>query len=392
MAPLASDEMRRHNVGQARTGPLHDVGWRSGKSTMKAAVCREFGAPLTIEQVRLDPPQAGEVTVRIAACAICHSDITHWQGGWGGVLPAVYGHEAAGVVETVGPAVAGLAPGDHVVVTLIRSCGTCHYCLQGQPVLCAGSFRLDAEGPLHALDGAPVRQAMRTGAFAERVTVHVSQVVTIPKDVPFASASLLACGVITGLGAVFNTAQVPAGSDVVVVGTGGVGLNSVQGASLCGARSVIAIDLSDGKLAAARRFGATHTLNPAKDDLPAAVRQLTHGRGADFVFVTVGAKSAVEQSFALLGRGGTTVIVGMPPSGVMAAFEPVGLADAGQRVLGSKMGSARIAIDVPMLVDLYRQGRLKLDELVSGRYPLEEVNAAIAGVTKGEALRNVIVF
>ena len=257
---------------------------------MKAAVCREFGAPLTIEQVRLDPPQAGEVTVRIAACAICHSDITHWQGGWGGALPAVYGHEAAGVVETVGPAVAGLAPGDHVVVTLIRSCGTCHYCLQGQPVLCAGSFRLDAEGPLHALDGAPIRQAMRTGAFAERVTVHASQVVAIPKDVPFASASLLACGVITGLGAVFNTAQVPAGSDVVVVGTGGVGLNSVQGASLCGARSVIAIDLSDGKLAAARRFGATHTLNPASDDLPAAVRQLTHGRGADFVFVTVGAK------------------------------------------------------------------------------------------------------
>jgi Zn-dependent alcohol dehydrogenase len=359
---------------------------------MKAAVCREFGAPLTIEEVRLDAPQAGEVTVRIAACAICHSDITYMQGDWGGTLPAVYGHEAAGIVETVGPGVVDVAPGDHVVVTLIRCCGTCHYCLQGKPVLCDGRFRLDAEGPIHAPDGAPLHQAMRTGAFAERVTVHASQIVAISKDVPLDAASLLACGVITGLGAVFNTAQVPAGSEVVVIGTGGVGLNSVQGAVLCRARTVIAVDLSDSKLAAAQRFGATHTLNPAKDDLPAAVRQLTGGRGADYVFVTVGAKAAVEQSFGLLARGGSTVIVGMPPIGVITGFDPSNVASYGQRVLGSKMGSARIRIDVPMLVDLYRQGRLKLDELISGRFPLEEVNAAVAGITRGEALRNVIVF
>jgi Zn-dependent alcohol dehydrogenase len=359
---------------------------------IKAAVCREFGAPLAIEQVRLDPPQAGEVTVRVAACAVCHSDITHWQGGWGGALPAVYGHEAAGLVEAVGPAVAGLRAGDHVVVTLIRSCGCCHYCVQGRPVLCSGSFRLDVEGPIRTRDGAPVRQAMRTGAFAERVTVHASQVVAIPADLPLVPASLLACGVITGLGAVINTAQVPAGSEVVVIGTGGVGLNSVQGAALCGARSIVAVDLADGKLAAARRFGATHALNPARDDLAAAVRQITGGRGADYVFVTVGSRAAIEQSFALLARGGTTVIVGMPASGVPAAFDPVGLADAGQRVLGAKMGAARIAIDIPYLVDLYRQGRLKLDELVTERYPLEEIDAAIAGVIKGEALRNVIVF
>ena len=359
---------------------------------MKVAVCREFGAPLTIEEALLDPPQAGEVMVRIAACAICHSDITYMQGGWGGALPAVYGHEAAGVVEVVGPGVADLARGQHVVVTLIRSCGACRYCVQGKPVLCDGRFRLDEQGPIHAVDGTPLFQAMRTGAFAERVTVHALQAVAIPKDVPLDCASLLACGVITGLGAVFNTAQVPAGSDVAVIGTGGVGLNSVQGASLCGARRVIAIDVSDGKLAAARRFGATHALNPAKEDLPAAVRQLTDGRGADYVFVTVGAKSAVEQSFTLLARGGTTVIVGMPASGVMTSFEPVSLADAGQRVLGSKMGSARIRIDTPMLVDLYRQGRLKLDELISGRFPIEEINAAMAEVIKGEVLRNVIVF
>ncbi len=359
---------------------------------MKAAVCREFGAPLRVEEVRLEPPQAGEVTVKIAACAVCHSDITYMQGGWGGMLPAVYGHEAAGLIETVGPGVIGLAPGDHVVVTLIRSCGACHYCVQGKLVLCDGRFRLDAEGPLSAVDGAPLHQAMRTGAFAERVTVHASQVVAIPKDVPLDSASLLACGVITGLGAVFNTAQVPAGAEVVVIGTGGVGLNSVQGAALCGARSVIAVDLSASKLAAARRFGATHTLDPGKDDLPAAVRQLTGGRGADYVFVTVGAKAAVEQSFDLLARGGAAVIVGMPPAGVITGFDPSDVASYGRRVLGSKMGSARIRIDVPMLVDLYRQGRLKLDELISGRFPLEEVNEAVAGVVRGEALRNVIVF
>ena len=359
---------------------------------MKAAVCREFGAPLTVEQVRLDPPEAGELTVKIAACAICHSDITYMQGGWGGTLPAVYGHEAAGIVELVGPGVTSLQPGDHVVVTLIRNCGACHYCLQGKPVLCEGRFRLDAQGPLHGAGGEPIHQSMRTGAFAERVTVHASQVVQIPSDVPLDSASLLACGVITGLGAVCNTAQVPAGAEVVVVGTGGVGLNSVQGAALCGARSIIAVDLADSKLAAARRFGATAALNPARDDLPAAVRQLTGGRGADFVFVTVGAKAAIEQSFALLARGGSTVIVGMPASDVITGFDPGTVASYGQRVLGSKMGSARIGIDIPFLVDLYRQGRLKLDELVSGRYLLEEINAAIEGVTKGEALRNVIVF
>src|SRR4051794_27533499 len=272
---LARTRQGRHKVVKQQRGPWRGAGRRSGKSGMKAAVCREFGAPLAIEQVRLDPPQAGEVSVRIAACAICHSDITYLQGGWGGSLPAVYGHEAAGVVEDVGPGGRALAGADRVVVPLTRCCGACHYCLKGLPVLCESGFRLDAQGPIHTTDDAPIHQAMRTGAFAERVTVHASQVVTIPKDVPFASASLLACGVITGLGAVFNTAQVPAGSEVVVVGTGGVGLNGVRGAALCGARSVIAIALPDSKPAAARRFGATHTLNPAHDDLPAAVRQLT---------------------------------------------------------------------------------------------------------------------
>ncbi|HEX6010291.1 MAG TPA: Zn-dependent alcohol dehydrogenase [Geminicoccaceae bacterium] len=359
---------------------------------MRAAVCREFGVLLAVEHVRLAPPGPGEIRVRVAACAVCHSDITYMEGGWGGELPAVYGHEAAGVVLEAGPGVAEVAPGDHVVVTLIRSCGACRQCARGQEVLCEGRFRLDEEGPIRAADGSSIQQAMRTGAFAEQVTVHASQAVAIPKDVPLDSAALLACGAITGVGAVLNTARMPAGADVVVVGTGGVGLNSVQGAALCGARAIVAVDLSDSKLAAARRFGATHALNPAREHVAAAVRALTGGRGAEYVFVTVGVKSAIEQAFGLLARGGAVVVVGMPASGVMAAFDPTRLADSGQRVLGSKMGSARIRVDVPMLVDLYRQGRLKLDELISGRYPLEEINAAVASAKRGEALRNVVVF
>jgi Zn-dependent alcohol dehydrogenase len=347
---------------------------------------------LAVEHVRLALPGPGEVRVRVAACAVCHSDITYMEGGWGGALPAVYGHEAAGVVLEAGPGVAEVAPGDHVVVTLIRSCGACRQCAQGRQVLCEGRFRLDEEGPIRAGDGSPVHQAMRTGAFAEAVTVHASQVVAIPKEVPLDSAALLACGVITGLGTVLNTARVPAGAEVVVVGTGGVGLNSVQGAALCGARTIVAVDLSDGKLAAARRFGATHAVNPARDDVAAAVRALTGGRGAEYVFVTVGAKPAIEQAFGLLARGGAAVVVGMPASGVTAAFDPSSLAAYGQRVLGSKMGSARVRTDIPMLVDLYRQGRLKLDELISGRYPLEEINEAVASAKRGEALRNVVVF
>ena len=199
---------------------------------MKAAICYEFGQPLVIEEINIDPPQAGEVKVKLAACAICHSDIHYMEGAWGGVLPALYGHEAAGVVAEIGPQVSRVKPGDQVVVTLIRSCGRCYFCTQGQPHLCEGDFALDHETRLHTSDGRPVHQGMRTGAFAEFVVVDQSQVVPVCVEMPLESASLLACGVITGLGAVTNTARVPAGSSVVVVGAGGVGFNSVQGAFL----------------------------------------------------------------------------------------------------------------------------------------------------------------
>ena len=359
---------------------------------MKAAVCRAFGKPLVIEDVNLAPPGAGEIRVKMAACALCYSDIHYADGAWGGDLPAVYGHEAAGIVEEVGAGVTAILPGDHVVVTLIRSCGHCYYCARGTPVTCAASFPLDERSPLSAADGGPITHGLRTGGFAEYVLVEESQAVVIPRDIHLDSASLLACGVITGFGAVVNTAAVEPESSVAVIGVGGVGLNSLQGATFQGAEPIIAVDVSDAKLKAARKFGATHTVNTSKHDAAAAVRAATSGRGADYVFVTVGAKAAVDQALGLVAPAGAVVLVGMPATGVMAEIDPGTIASLNQRILGSKMGTARIQTDIPMLIDLYRAGRLKLDELISGRYALTDINKAIASVKRGEALRNVIVF
>lgn len=359
---------------------------------MKAAVCREFGKPLVIEEVSLADAGPGEVKVKLAATAICHSDISYADGAWGGDLPAVYGHECAGVVESVGLGVTTVKVGDPVVVTLIRSCGHCHGCVRGMPVTCSTQFPLDAKSPITDKSGKSLVQSMRTGGFAEQVLVHESQCVTIPGNVPMTSASLLACGVITGFGAVTNTARVPAGSHVVVIGTGGVGLNSIQGARVSGARTVIAVDIADNKLEAAKGFGATHGINSSKENVLDRVMQLTESRGADYVFVTVGAKGAFDSSYAMLAKGGSTVLVGMPASGVMSEIDPGTMAAYSQNVLGSKMGSARIQVDIPNLVDLYQQKRVKLDELITKTYPLEQINEAIAAVKRGEALRNVIVF
>jgi Zn-dependent alcohol dehydrogenase len=233
---------------------------------------------------------------------------------------------------------------------------------------------------------------MRTGGFAEYVVVHESQCVSVPTSIPAPSASLLACGVITGFGAVTNTAKVAAGSHVVVIGTGGVGLNSIQGAHVSGARSVIAVDIADNKVEAAKKFGATHGVNSKTTDVTAKVMEITGGHGADYVFVTVGAKQAFDSSYGMLAKGGSMVMVGMPASGVMSEIDPGTMAAYSQNILGSKMGSARIQVDIPNLVDLYSQGRVKLDELVTKTYKLEDINEAIDAVKRGDALRNVIVF
>jgi len=359
---------------------------------MTAAVCREFGAPLQLEAVELAAPGAGEVRVKVAACAICHSDLMYMDGAWGGQLPAVFGHEAAGVIESIGDGVAGYSVGDPVVVTLIRACGTCPACTADKPYLCSGTVPLDSAKPLRDADGAEIQQGLRTAAFAEYVTVHTSQIVVIDPGIPLDRASLLACGVMTGLGAVTNSADVEPGSHVVVIGVGGVGLNSVQGAALRNAKTVIALDTEPGKLDTAREFGATHGIDVRRGDAAAEVAKITDGQGADYVFVTVGSTAAVDQSFAMLANGGTLVIVGMPPTGAMSAFEPGALAGYGQSVIGSKMGSSRPQADIPKLVALYLSQQLKLDELISGRYPLSRINDAIASVRQGTNLRNVIVF
>ncbi len=359
---------------------------------MRAAICRAFGQPLVIEDVTLAPPGPGEIAVRLRACAICHSDILYAEGAWGGELPAVYGHEASGIVSQVGAGVLDLAPGDHVIVTLIRSCGHCHSCSAGATVTCETKLPLDRQSPLRDRSGRPVVQGLRTAAFAESVVVHASQAVAVPKDVPLESAALIACGVITGLGAVTNTARLRPGETAVVIGAGGVGLNTVQGAALAGARLVIAVDLVPGKLEAARRFGATHAIAANDPNLAQEIRAITGGRGADHVFVTVGARSAFAQAFQLAARSGAIVLVGMPASGVTVDLDPGAIASDNQRILGSKMGGSVIHRDIPQLIDLYRQGRLKLDELISNRFPFERINEAIASSKSGEALRNVIVF
>ena len=372
--------------------PAKKTANKKERDSMKAAVCTAFGQPLVIEEVEIDPPQQGEVKVKVAACAICHSDILYMDGAWGGALPAIYGHEAAGVVEEIGTGVTDLEVGDHVVVSLLRNCGSCFHCARGESHACEGSYPIDEDGRLHRPNGERLQQGLRTGAFAEYVVVDRSQVVAVPKNLPLDSASLLACGVITGLGAVVNTAQVAAGESVVVIGAGGVGLNSVQGAALSGAEPIIALDVAEEKLSAAKDFGATHGINARDPDVRDQVLALTGGRGADYVFVTVGNTKAMEQGLSLIRSLGNLVVVGMAPIGSEMKVDPLELGDRSQRIVGSKMGSTQLQVDVPKLIELYEQNRLKLDELISGRYPLQQINDAIDSVRRAEALRNVIVF
>ncbi|MEP2783477.1 MAG: Zn-dependent alcohol dehydrogenase [Pseudoruegeria sp.] len=357
---------------------------------IRAAVCHAFGDPLKIETVQLRLPGPGEVEVTLTACAICHSDISFIDGGWGGTLPAVYGHEAAGHVTATGPGVTRFNKDTPVLVTLIRSCGHCAPCASGAPVAC--NAPPDPDGPLTTVGNENITQAMYCGAFAEKVVVHESQLVQLPPDIPLDSASLLSCGVITGAGAVINTANVRPGQIVVVIGAGGVGLNAIQGAKIAGASRIVAVDMLPEKLDDAKEFGATNGIL-ASDPAPwERVKEITGGRLADAVMVTVGAISVYESAPHYMATGGRMIMVGMPHSGAMAEYEPVMIAALGQSMIGSKMGDTVLARDIPWMVDMYKQGRLKLDELISGRWPLDQINEAIADTKKGSARRNVIVF
>ena len=358
-------------------------------SPIRAAVSRDPGGALCLEELCLADPQPEEVRVRIGAVAICGSDIAYVDGKWDCSRPAVFGHEAAGLVDAAGPGATGVEVGDRVVVTLVRSCGSCRYCVRGEPVACSGRFASDERSPISDYEGMRVEQGLRVGAFASLVLVHRSQVVRIDPEIDLDVAALLSCGVLTGVGAVFNTAEVRPGSHVVVFGSGGVGLNVLQGARLAEASTVTAVDPDPSKLVAAVRFGATHTVR-SSDDVVAAVSDATREAMADYVFVATESVAAVEAGFEVLARMGALVLVGMPATGVTTTLDVGSLAGFNQRVLGSKMGSSRPVRDIPKLAALYREGRLELDGLITGRYPFEKINEALDSARRGGALRNLV--
>ncbi len=357
---------------------------------MQAAVCREFGAPLEIEQVAIDEPRHGEVKIKLTACAICHSDILYMDGAWGGHLPTVFGHEGAGIVESCGSGITDIQAGDPVVASLLRSCGTCYFCQRSQSCLCQGVFQTDEPGRLQDSAGATIYRGLRCGFFAQYAIVHQSQAVKVPSQMNTASAALLACGVITGYGSVTRIASVTEGEHTVVIGVGGVGINCVQAARISGAATVTAIDVNTDRLEAAKRFGATDTINPVQTNSIQAVRAMTSGRGADHVFVATGRPAAVHDVFQLARPGGAVVLAGMPAEGEQMSFETLDFIDASQKLLGSKMGNSNLKTDIPKLVDLHQCGSLELDELVTGLYPLEQINDAIQATRQGQGLRNVI--
>ncbi len=358
---------------------------------MKAAVCYEQGKPLVVEDVDIVPTGKGEVKIRLSATAICHSDLHFLNGDVPFKVPGLAGHESAGYVEEVGENVTSVKPGDPVVVTVTtKGCGQCYYCNIGIPHLCDNAVPWQPHHLTKKGEGI-MPMAGPVGGFAEYTVVSEYQIVKIAEDMPIDRAALLSCAVMTGFGSVVNRAKVKPLESVVVMGTGGVGLNAIQGAAYSGAYPVIAVDILDSKLKAARTFGATHTINTTKEEDPVKkVKELTWGRGADYAFITVGNSDALRLGVLMSGKRGMTVIVGM--SGGNLPIGAMNLVDGERMLAGCMLGSARLSVDIPALVSLYQAGRLKLDELITKRYPLEQINEAIESFEKGRAIRNVIIF
>ena len=360
---------------------------------MKAAVLTSIPGELTVEDVAIDKPQKNEVLIRTAAAGLCHSDLHFMEGKYPYLTPTVPGHESAGVVEAVGEDVTYVQPGDHVITCLSVFCGHCDYCLSGRTNLCAGKS-LVARGfegtPRLSMNGQPVFQFLDLSSFGEYMLVHQNAVVKVTKDIPLDRAALIGCGVTTGVGAVFNTARVQAGSTVAVIGCGGVGLNCVQGAALAGASRVIAVDMVPLKLKLAEQFGATDLVDASKGDAVQQVQELTGG-GVDYSFEAIGLKATTEQAWQMLRNGGTATVIGMIPVGTMVELHGVDFLFE-KKIQGSNMGSNHFKVDMPRYVDMYLQGRLKLDELVSARIKLEDTNQGFAAMKAGEVARSVIMF
>jgi NDMA-dependent alcohol dehydrogenase len=365
-----------------------------------AAVFRDVGAPLAIERIALDPPGPTEVLVRIAAVGLCRTDYHVIRGERRVAMrPMVLGHEAAGVVEQAGSAVAGIKPGDHVVLTFIPACGQCHWCRQGLHHLCAGGPRI-TQGPQldgtyrrHDRTGAAVGAFCMIGAFAERTVVDQASVVVIDGDIPFAHASLVACGVPAGVGAVRHRARVKRGDSVLVVGYGGDGMNVVQGAKLCGAAQIIAADIVPAKLDWAREFGATHGVNAQGADLTRAVLELTAGIGVDHAFVCIDPPETLLAAFRATAKAGNVVLTALTPDTVTEIkIPPLELFVTQKAIMGAVYGFASPRLQVPELLTLYRKGELKLGELITTTYRLDDINRGYADLEAGKNLRGVVVF
>jgi S-(hydroxymethyl)glutathione dehydrogenase / alcohol dehydrogenase len=362
---------------------------------MKAAVLNEQPGSLVIEDLHVDDPAPGEVLVRTVAAGLCHSDLHFMENLFRTPVPSVMGHESAGVVEKVGDGVTYVEPGDHVICCLSVFCGQCRQCLSGHPYRCSSpeltSRRKGSPARLVRDDGTAVQQFARLGGFAEQMLVHQNGLVKIRPDVPFDKVALLGCGVLTGSGAVFRTAGVRSGERVCVIGAGGIGLAAVQGARIVGAGQVIVVDVSDQKLDVARKLGATDVVNAKSvDDVVAEVKRLSGG-GVDHSFEAIGLKETAEQAYRMTDVGGTATIIGMVPSSVRIEIRGADLLSE-RKLQGSMMGSNQFRQDIPNLIDMYLDGRLLLDEMVSGHIGLDDVNDGYAAMKRGEITRTVIDF
>ncbi|NOX51895.1 MAG: Zn-dependent alcohol dehydrogenase [Gammaproteobacteria bacterium] len=359
---------------------------------MKAAVFREVNVPMEIEDIAVSNPGPREILIRTKAAGICHSDMHFFNGTYPGQVPMVLGHESAGVVEAVGSDVHYVKPGDHVITCLSVFCGHCEKCLTGHLSLCQEPEmkRGEDEAPRISKDDQALGQFAQLGSFAEMMLVHEHAVVKIREDMPMDIAALIGCGVTTGVGAVIHTAAVEPGATVAVIGCGGIGLSTINGAALAGASRVIAVDMVASKLELARKFGATDVVDASDGEAVAKVIELSGG-GVHYSFEAIGLKATAEQAFQMLRSGGTATIIGMIPPGQMVSVHGVDFL-AEKKIQGSMMGSNRFRVDMPRFVDFYLQGRLHLDDLISRRIKLEDINEGMAALETGEIARSVIMF
>lgn len=364
---------------------------------MRAVVFAGVDQPIEVQDVDLAPPGLREVKVRVAAAGVCHSDLHVRRGEWVLPVPLVMGHEGSGIVSEVGPGVTTLKEGDHVVLSWVPSCGECRFCKAGKEARCQVAATIVApRGVLYdgtsrlSRNGQIVHHYLGVSSFAEEVVVPETGAIKIRDDAPLETMALVGCAVATGVGAVTNTARVEPGATVVIIGCGGVGLSVVQGARLAGAQRIVAIDIRPEKTKLAMTMGATDQLDVSTTDAVGALRDLMP-EGADYVFDAIGMTKTTEQAIQMLGPGGAAVIVGLPPTGALASFQPLILAEADQRILGSNYGSVRPAIDLPRLVDLYMDGELLLDQLVSSRRKLDQAMQSLDDLDHGNALRTLLI-